>query len=137
MPHGSDMLFDAVQHRHHVLQGGTQLLQVRGAAKVPALVISTGEYYPFPLYSLLTYWKPSAINLIGNTYTVLPKSLLPPGFYTARGELVRSILYPRPHHLYLYWDLLYLLAAFLTVGLGAVIWSGFTWRSVGVCISGK
>ncbi|KAK4303561.1 hypothetical protein Pmani_024421 [Petrolisthes manimaculis] len=94
LPHGSDMLFDTVQHRHHVLQGGTQLLQVRGAAKLPALVINTG-------------------------------------FYTARGELVQSILYPRPHHLYLYWDLLYLLAAFLVLGVAAVIWSGFIWRSAG------
>lgn len=43
VPVGSDTLFCPEEHKHHLLYSGTQVLQVRGAEELPALVIYTGE----------------------------------------------------------------------------------------------
>ncbi|KAG0705391.1 putative cation-transporting ATPase 13A3 [Chionoecetes opilio] len=86
VPLENDELFCEVEHKHHLLYSGTQVLQVRGAEELPALVIKTG-------------------------------------FYTERGELVRSILFPKPTDFYFYKDLLKMVFIFLLLGLSAMTWS--------------
>ena len=39
----NDALFCEEEHKHHLLYSGTQVLQVRGAEELPALVIKTGK----------------------------------------------------------------------------------------------
>ncbi|XP_068211342.1 polyamine-transporting ATPase 13A3-like isoform X2 [Palaemon carinicauda] len=45
------------------------------------------------------------------------------GFYTVRGELVRSILFPKPVDMHFYADFLKMLCLFLLLGVAAMSWS--------------
>lgn len=94
VPMGSDALFCEEEHKHHLLYSGTQVLQVRGAEELRALVIYTG-------------------------------------FYTARGELVRSILFPKPTDFHFYSDLMKMLSVFLLLGFAAMGWSIYKWIMFG------
>ncbi|XP_045113394.1 polyamine-transporting ATPase 13A3-like isoform X2 [Portunus trituberculatus] len=94
VPLGNDTLFCEEEHKHHLLYSGTQVLQVRGAIEVPAIVIKTG-------------------------------------FYTARGELVRSILFPKPTDFHFYKDLMKMLSIFLLLGFAAMGWSFYKKSSQG------
>ncbi|XP_063597284.1 probable cation-transporting ATPase 13A4 [Penaeus indicus] len=60
----------------------------------------------------------------------LPVLVVNTGFYTARGELVRSILFPKPIEHHFYGDFLKLLGVFLLIGLGAMVWSFFQWSKI-------
>ncbi|XP_047491812.1 probable cation-transporting ATPase 13A4 isoform X4 [Penaeus chinensis] len=60
----------------------------------------------------------------------LPVLVVNTGFYTARGELVRSILFPKPIEHHFYGDFLKLLGVFLLIGLGAMVWSFFQWSKL-------
>ncbi|XP_042868146.1 polyamine-transporting ATPase 13A3-like isoform X2 [Penaeus japonicus] len=60
----------------------------------------------------------------------LPVLVINTGFYTARGELVRSILFPKPIEHHFYGDFLKLLGVFLLIGLGAMVWSLFQWAKI-------
>ncbi|XP_069958111.1 polyamine-transporting ATPase 13A2 isoform X2 [Cherax quadricarinatus] len=93
VPFESHTLFTEEEHRHHLLFSGTQVLQVRGASELPALVVNTG-------------------------------------FNTARGELVRSILFPKPIDFHFYTDFLKLLVVFLVLGVMAMIYSFVLWYRV-------
>ncbi|XP_063865202.1 polyamine-transporting ATPase 13A3-like isoform X3 [Scylla paramamosain] len=94
VPLEDDALFCEEEHKHHLLYSGTQVLQVRGALEVPAIVIKTG-------------------------------------FYTARGELVRSILFPKPTDFHFYKDLMKMLSIFLLLGCAAMGWSFYKKSSQG------
>lgn len=43
VPMEDDSLFCEDEHKHHLLYSGTEVLQVRGAEELPALVIKTGS----------------------------------------------------------------------------------------------
>ncbi|XP_042227487.1 polyamine-transporting ATPase 13A2-like isoform X1 [Homarus americanus] len=94
VPLESDVMFCENEHRHHLLHSGTQVVQVRGAKELPALVINTG-------------------------------------FSTVRGELVRSILFPKPMDFHFYNDFLKLLLIFLVLGVAAMSWSFQKWIKAG------
>ncbi|XP_066971293.1 polyamine-transporting ATPase 13A3-like isoform X4 [Macrobrachium rosenbergii] len=53
------------------------------------------------------------------------------GFYTVRGELVRSILFPKPVDMHFYADFLKMLCIFLILGLAAMSWSFHHFYSLG------
>ncbi|CAL4078902.1 unnamed protein product, partial [Meganyctiphanes norvegica] len=90
----NETVFNERDHKYHVLFSGTEVLQVRGAPELPALVINTG-------------------------------------FSTTRGELVRSILFPKPVDFHFNSDFTHLIGCFLLVGLGLVIWSLYHWIKKG------
>ena len=59
----------------------------------------------------------------------LYKKFLVSGFDTIRGELVRSILYPKPMDFHIYSDFLKLIFLFFILGVVAVGWSLYVWLS--------
>ncbi|XP_069170169.1 probable cation-transporting ATPase 13A4 isoform X1 [Procambarus clarkii] len=76
----------------------------------------------------LLYSGTHVLQVRGATH--LPALVISTGFYTTRGELVRSILFPKPIDFHFYKDFLKLLVVFLVLGVAAMTWSFFIWISV-------
>lgn len=67
------------------------------------------------------------------SFVSLPTHVSPlQGFYTARGELVRSILFPKPTDFYFYKDLMKMLAIFLLLGIAVMGWGIHNFIKIGV-----
>lgn len=88
----SDMKFNMKDHAKHVLFCGTEVIQTRfyGNQKVKAVVIRTGNKKVVSIWKL---WCNMLLLFYGCCFHVFAQLL---GFSTSKGELVRSIMYPKP-----------------------------------------
>lgn len=90
----SDIKFNMKDHAKHVLFCGTEVIQTRfyGNQKVKAVVIRTGNknivlYGNFDvIFDMQLLW----MDVVFHVFAHLS------GFSTSKGELVRSIMYPKP-----------------------------------------
>ncbi len=51
---------------------------------------------------------------------------------TSKGELIRTILFPKPIHFRFYTDLVKVTALLLVIGLGGIVYSMYAWIQNGV-----
>lgn len=105
--------YDKEEHKRHTLFCGTLVIQTRfySGELVKAVVVRTGEQE-----------KSGAACCRGDEFDELrsqrKRSCAPAGFSTEKGQLVRSILHPKPTDFKLYRDA-YLFLLFL-VGVAAI-----------------
>lgn len=107
----STKTFNMEEHRRHTLFCGTHVIQTRFYAGelVKAVVVRTGEGVGTHLGLILSLLESKSL------------AHLPAGFSTEKGQLVRSILYPKPTDFKLYRDAyLFLLCLVGVAGIGFI-----------------
>ena len=102
-------LFSVDSHKRHVLFSGTEVLQCRDGGKdgVKAVVIRTGNFIfkNSSKYLLFQHIPVSCFHQKKKHYRTLTDDFCS-GFMTSKGELIRSILYPRAINFQFYSDTL-------------------------------
>lgn len=104
MTHQEDEeVYSPDNHKRHTLFSGTHILQTRfyGNSKVKAVVVRTGQILRACLFIIQRF---EGLILHLEFIFFLRNNIFFLGFRTAKGELVRAILFPKPLDMKFYRD---------------------------------
>ena len=124
----ADEVYSPELHKRHTLFCGTHVIQTRyyGNWKVKAVVVRTGSFI------ITSVRFGSSGTVYAHMQMLMLSSVCRTGFSTAKGELVRSILFPKPMGFKFYQDSIKFICVLAVLATLGMCYSIYTLVSHGV-----